>query len=261
MKKTFLARRNALLSPASFVAGVASIGIVMFIVGFRLIAPDMFMRLAVPVFVTSEKASAGVGNVLNGFRDAIDLASENETLKRQNATLDAKNRLLEEKYTDINKLNTNGIKAGVVARPPQSGYDTLVVASGTEAGVTLGMEAFAESGVPVGVVSNVSKTFAHITLFSSPGFSTSGWVGADRIAVTLVGKGGGAFEAEVPSSESVLPGAGVFVPGPGALFMGTVINRETTPESPSARLLIAPAINPFSITWVVLANTEVVLLP
>ena len=38
--------------------------------------------------------------------------------------------------------DASGILAGVVARPPESPYDTLVLAAGKNAGVTLGMEVF-----------------------------------------------------------------------------------------------------------------------
>ena len=59
----------------------------------------------------------------------------------------------------------SGILAGVVARPPVSPYDTLVLAAGRVDGVEVGMEAFGAVGVPVGVVSSVLEDFSRVTLF------------------------------------------------------------------------------------------------
>ena len=59
----------------------------------------------------------------------------------------------------------SGIIAGIVARPPASPYDTLVLSAGSEEGVTLGMEAFGAGGVPLGVVSSVLANFSRVTLF------------------------------------------------------------------------------------------------
>lgn len=256
MKKTFLARRNAILSPKGVPLAALLLGVVLLICLVRFLLPNLFMAIFAPVLSVGNSIDARVTTFIDGFKNAQTLAAQNQTLLDENEALTIQNRTLGDKNSDLSKLFANGsqtpqgILGGVVARPPESPYDTLIVETGTDQGVTIGMEAFGAGGAPVGVVTQTSGSYSRITLFSSAGESISGWVGKDRLALTLLGAGGGAFTSQLPSGSGILAGDTVYVPGPGALPIGTVNVVSSDPSSLIATIQITPLVNPFSITWV-----------
>lgn len=265
MKTRYSLRRNALLSPSGVTAGAVVFVFVLALFAIRLLLPDFFLKIATPLFRAGDSITEKADSLMSGFVDAKKLRAENEHLMLQNAERSTENRTLSERVSDLEALigkgaeSPSGIAAGVLARPPQAPYDTLVVNAGEDAGVTLGMEAFGRGGTPLGLVTSLTSSFARITLFSSSGTRTPGWVGKNRTALSILGAGGGTFTAQVSKSAAIGVGDGVYAPGPGALFFGTVTHVETDPASPSATLLITPVQNPFSITWVVLKDTGLTL--
>ncbi len=145
----------------------------------------------------------------------------------------------------------------MVARPPESPYDTLVLATGSSGGVTRGMEVFGSGGVPIGIVSEVLTDFSRVTLFTAPGVVMNGWVGKANIALILIGTGGGTWQATVAKAAAVASGDAVFLPGPGARVAGSVVRIDSDPLSPADTLRIRPASNLFSLTQVLLRATGV----
>ncbi|MEK7077197.1 MAG: hypothetical protein AAB967_03125, partial [Patescibacteria group bacterium] len=77
--------------------------------------------------------------------------------------------------------------------------------------------------------------------------------------LAINGAGGGAINASVPRSAGISVGDPVFAPGSGMLPIGTVVRVESDPSSPSVTLRIMPALNLFSIAWVVIRDTGVSL--
>ncbi len=261
MRKTYLAKRNALLSSQNVSWGVFALVFALFALFIRLVAPNFFWQMFAPVYRVSDALSGETHAFLNSFGDTAKLAASNETLLSENAALASENRILHGEITSLSALSGGkilpGIPAGVVSRPPESPYDTLVVAAGEKEGVTLGMEAFAAGGVPIGAVSSVLADFSRVTLFSSSGTLTSGWVGHASTPLTITGEGGGAMRASVARAANIAVGDVVSVPGPGELPIGSVVRIDSDPLSPAVTLRIMPASNPFSIAWVELQATGV----
>lgn len=247
---------------------------------FRLLAPNLFLRAVAPLFSASDALAAWSHAMFSGFKNASSLAVENEQLAQQNTALTNENQALSQKVTDLRILMCGqgvsastvdakcphaapqGILAGVVARPPESPYDTLVLAAGTDAGIALGMGVFGAGNVPLGIVSSVSTDFSRVTLFSAPGVTTDGWIvhAHTTLPVTIAGTGAGALTATLARSADVAAGDAVFVPGPGMLPIGNVARVDRDPSSPSVTLSIAPATNLFSIAWVTIRDTGAALL-
>ena len=215
---------------------------------------------ATPIFRASDAIAAGSHQFFSVFSDAATLVTRNEQLVNENATLANENQALIQKMSSISALlgssdTSHGVIAAVVARPPESPYDVIVLEKGSNAGVTKGMEAFGPGSVPLGIVQEVSADFSRVVLFSSPGVSTAGWVGQANVPVTLQGAGGGAMNASLSRSAGINEGDGVFVLGPGMLPIGVVTRVDSDTSSPSITLRIQPAINLFSIGWVQLRTT------
>ena len=122
------------------------------------------------------------------------------------------------------------------------------------------MEAFATGGVPIGVVSSVFADFSQVTLFSAPSMVTHGWVGPSNVPLTIEGAGGGVMNASLARSAGISVGDIVFGPGPGALPIGSVTRIDIDPLAPGVTLHIIPALNLFSVTWVILRDTGKTLL-
>jgi len=261
MKRTYLAKRNALLSSTNFSWGAFALIFVVFFLLLRLFAPNFFWNIFTPVFQTSDALANQSHTFFSSFGDTAELVLQNEKLMNENSALANENQALLQKMNSLSglSLDDRGITAGVVARPPTSPYDTLVLASGSDAGVTVGMEAFGEGGVPLGIISSVSADFSRVTLFSAPGIVTSGWVGKANLPVTIKGAGAGAMQASVSRSAGITVGDVVFAPGPGMLPIGGVVRVDSDPTSPSVVLRIMPALNLFSTTWVTVRDTGTTL--
>jgi len=257
MKKTFLSRRNALLAPENLSWGAFALTFAVFALFVRLVVPNLFWSAVAPAFRGADALAAGSSAFFSSFGNAADLSAKNEELLNQNAALANENQALVQKTASLfvllgssPKTDTPGIIAGVVARPPASPYDTFVLASGSDADIVVGMEVFGAGGVPLGIVSAVLTGFSRVTLFSSPSMRVDGWVGSTRVPLTIRGSGGGTMSASVARSAGVKAGDAVFVPGPGALPVGSVVRVDSDPSSPSVTLQIQPAVNLFSVAWV-----------
>lgn len=260
MKKTFLAKRNKLLSSADVSWGVLALACVIILLFVRIIAPNFFWHAFAPVFRSADNLSAKSHSFFQNFGDTAALAVRNEKLQNENIALENENQTLSQKLANISALFNSekvstGILAGIVARPPESPYDTLLLAVGKNEGVVIGQEAFGDGGVPVGVVSSVLADFSRVTLFSAPNTSTAGWVGHANIPITIFGVGGGAMNASTARSAGIAVGDIVYVPGPGMLPIGNVARIDSDSSSPSITLRIQPTLNIFSISWVLLRGT------
>ena len=262
MKRTFLAKRNALLSSTNISWGALALAGAIFLLLLRLLAPNFFWQVFTPLFRVSDTLALESHVFFNSFGDTAALALQNERLMNENAALVSENQALLQKTESIRGLipDARGIIAGVVARPPSSPYDTLVLSAGREAGITLGMGAFGEGDVPLGVVSSVLADFSRVTLFSASGMIVSGWVGPTNVPIIIRGEGAGVFSASVARSAGIASGDTVFAPGPGMLPIGVVARVDSDPASPSVTLHIMPALNIFSIAWVTIRDTGTTLL-
>ena len=245
--------------------GALALAVVALLLFFRITMPNLFWQAFAPAFRVSNAIATETHTFLIHFSDAARLAEQNERLMSENAALANENQMLLKKVENLSALfgagarkEDSGILAGVVARPPVSPYDTLLLESGKEDGVLLGMEAFGAGGVPVGVVSSVLDDFSRVTLFSASGMTMGGWVGPQNVPLSVSGAGGGTMKASIARSSNIAEGDVVFVPGPGMLPIGSVVRVESDALSSAATLRIQPALNPFSISWVELRMTGVV---
>ncbi|MEK7144704.1 MAG: rod shape-determining protein MreC, partial [Patescibacteria group bacterium] len=261
MKKTFLVRRNALLSSTGISWGGIALACAVCALVVRLIAPNFFWQTMAPAFRLADTLAATSRTFFAGFGDTAALVARNEQLVRENAALTSENQSLHKKEILTNGFDSaKGILAAVVARPPESPYDTLVLAAGERAGVVLGQEAFGEGEIPLGIVTAVTADFARVTLFSSPGTRTYGWVGlsvqagSENIPLIISGSGAGTMQASLSRSANITVGDTVFAPGPGMLPIGSVVRIDSDPSSPGMTLRIMPNLNPFSLVWVQLRD-------
>lgn len=260
MKKPFSRRRNALLQNRAWLGptSLALVGVLLLIVGIRVFFPGVIASVTTPLWQSGTMLSAGAGNSLSFFNDRATLVEERARLEAENAALATRIAVLEARTQDLATLlgtrteAQGGVLASVLARPPVSPYDVLVVDQGIDAGVVVGAQAHGPGGVPLGTVESVTNTSARILLYSAPNKETEAWVGEARIPITLVGHGSGTFDAIVAREAGIAVGDMVYVAGEGALPIGTIVAVDVDPSSPRTPVRIRPMANPFSVMWVTL---------
>lgn len=265
MRRTYLTRRsNALFTPESFSWGLVALGIVLMLLLVRFLAPNFFWSVFSPLYGGAAAVATASHMVVSSFSDVAELQKKNDELAAQYAALAVENRALGAKLKALSELVaapsaakslSASVLAGVVARPPESPYDTLVLSGGSDAGIAAGMEVFGAGGVPLGVITSVLPQHAHAMLFSAPQAITHGWVGEAHTPLTIMGLGGGVMHATAARAAQVAVGDVVYAPGPGALPVGSVIRIDGDPAAPEVVLRITPAINIFSVTWVLVRDT------
>lgn len=243
MKPSYYRRRNAFLSSPSRIVAVIGVFVVGALLLTRVVFPGFFFSITAPLFAFGN-AIAHSGKTEEDARLHADAALMNENIQLRERINDL-TRLL-----GTSALERRGVVAGVIARPPLAPYDTLLIGAGTQHAVSPGMLVSGEGGVPLGTVETTTHAHAQVSLFSTAGRSTEGWVGDERFPVTLIGEGGGAFIAEVPRDAPILVGDLVYVPGPGPRSAGRVERVDADPSSSSATLRIAPLVNIFSVSLV-----------
>ncbi len=232
--------------------------------------PGVVLTIASPFWKVGNSFDTSIANMVSGFENKEVLAKNNSMLIAQNTLLTQENAVLTTRSQDLIALlggqvatgtaasnsqsSQNGIPAGVLARPPESPYDTLVVAAGTDNGVAVGAQVFSQGGIPIGTIKHETQGIAQVSLYSSPGRATDGWVGENRTPLTLTGTGGGTFSSILPKTTPVSVGDTVYFPGPGAIPIGTVTGIDSPDSSTNVVLHIEPLVNLFSVTWVLIAR-------
>lgn len=133
----------------------------------------------------------------------------------------------------------HGVTARVIARPPRTNYDTLLIDVGKSGGINENDVAIYQ-GVVLGRISAVDSNSATVTLFSSSGVSHDVILGDPRAVAVAKGLGGGAFEVSVPQGVKVALGDSVRFPATESLVAGVVqsISAEVRDVSQTIRFTI-----------------------
>lgn len=238
-----------------FAAG--AVGLALLFILMRLFAPDFLVSILSPVSHVSNLAAAAASDATATFRNPATLQRALDAANANNAILIEQNAALAARAADLQRLlgeraePARGIVAAVVSRPPMSPYDTLLLDQGSDAGVKVGAVVSGPGGTPIGSITSVERSSSRALLYSAPGFSSVAWVGEERLAITLTGSGGGAFDAVAPKEALINVGDAVYLSN--SLRIGTVLRLDSDAATPSVILRVQPAANLFSLTWVSVA--------
>lgn len=260
MKRTYYARRNALIRGPSQVVGIVAVLLAILILAVRLIAPGVIVVVFTPLVTVSSYAANLLHVSTAVFTTPAERAQELDLSRAQIDALTAENATLRARVADLTALLGSrtaiapGILASVVARPPESPYDVLVLDEGTSGGVAENAVVTGPGGVPLGRVAAVTGGSSRVLLFSAPHTNTPAWAGNARTPIVLTGAGGGAFESSAPKDAGLVAGDLVYAAHEGAAALGTIVRLDSDPSSAAVTLRIQPLINPFSLTWVLISR-------
>lgn len=246
--KTQFSRRASTFLTGHRLALTVLAGVVVLLILLRIIFPSFFYGIFTPLWQVGDTLThtLGIGESVEEVRAERDhLRDENETLTAQIRNLTSEQALDEILPTG------KGVTVNVLSRPPVSPYDVLIISGGTKDGIESGAMVYAMGGVPVGLVQDAGLRESRVVLYSSPLYATEGWVGEERNPITVVGAGAGAVEANLAHDVPVVAGDIVYLPGPGGIPYGAVVQVVEQASSPQKAVHIRPYINPFTLTRVV----------
>ena len=190
------------------------------------------------------------------------LGRENEQLRAQLASTSAaladRNALYQEnlvlKAQLGRTLTERSVLAGVLMRPPEVPYDSLMLDAGASQGIAPGDLVSAGGTTVIGTIDQVYRTTSRVKLFSSPGESYQGLLAASTTRpstpVTVVGQGGGSLSAQVPTQTAVVPGDSIVLPGVGGGFIGSVSHVDEPSGSSFETLYLQLPVNMQELSFV-----------
>ena len=138
----------------------------------------------------------------------------------------------------------------VLARPPRTPYDTLVIEGRVPIGAIVGMV----GGPLLGTVTDAFARESKVKLFSSSGEKTEAVLERADTPVELLGLGGGNFKIEVPREIAVEIGDRVISSGRSQNLLAVVGGVEVSPTDTFKKILAKSPINIFSIRKVIIAE-------
>ena len=220
--------RNALL-------GLLVLGLVVFAID--RIAPHMLSKsvntIARPILESQALTDSYVAQVTTVLKEKQSLKQRNNELQKELQqvrkrllrmhALEAENARLRKQVGRHVKSDTRKVYARVLARPPASVYDTLLIDVGTKVGVSAGDRVLAGDAVILGRVVSASEDTARIRLLSHPEMTIEAVIyGNAKTTTTVTGAGGGNYRTRLPAGVDVSVGNTVIDARTGDYVLGSV---------------------------------------
>lgn len=226
--------------------------------GFSYISNIIFR----PVLIIGNNIGDKLSSISNYFYSKNSLALENEDLRlkldEQEARMSNYNSILDEnlKIKEIlgrKEKKVDMILAGILSKPNQSPYDTLIIDVGMKSGILLGQRIFAFGNIPIGHIIEVYPDTSKVILYSSPGEKTEVVIGSKPVLTSsslggdtfmqIVGRGGGNFEMILPRDFILEKGTEVVLPGITPYVVGIVETIISDPRDSFQKALLTSPVN------------------
>lgn len=200
---------------------------------------DALQRAAVPFWRAESGVRTGAARLFAHLSSKETLIRENEMLRDRTAKDESQLlslALLEEENASLRGLLDGRPRVGralaaVLAAPPRSPYDTLLLDVGVRDGVGVG-DAVLLGGAVLGRVAEVFSHTSLAELHSTAGVETPVFLMHDGkpIAASLAGAGGGAFSARLPRDVVLAEGDRAILPGSSPTLVARVaaIERDSS---------------------------------
>ncbi len=216
------------------------------------IFPTLFSSIATPFWRIEFAVESGA--LLSNNR----LLDQNESLRRQ--LTEAEVRLLSIKSVEDENIELKSLMnrssttpqtlAAVLARPPLSTYDVIIIDLGINDDISTSSRVYGLGNIPIGQIFEINKNTSKVLLFSSPGQKYEVFVGPNNTPATAIGRGGGQYEAEVSRGANIIEGDSITIPSINSRPIGKITTVESNPSEMFETILFAPPINIFNLKWV-----------
>ncbi|MEW5907638.1 MAG: rod shape-determining protein MreC [Patescibacteria group bacterium] len=217
---------------------------------------NFFLTAAKPFWKISLVSKDWLNKNLSGFKEKALLAEQNERLKSKIQELEAKfinysilekeNQDLKEALSRFQEKNQKYILANILARPPQTGFDVLIIDVGSLNGIQQGMRVIAYDDILFGYINEVFSKTSKVTLISSPSKENDVFIQTDRqdqIFTIAKGRGGGNLEIKLPVSIDIKEGNPILSVGTFPLVIGVVSKIEKNQADPFQKIFFRLPIN------------------
>lgn len=193
-----------------------------------------------------------IGAAVDSLTPKKDILVQNTELKNQIETYKAQLLELQTLRDENTKLRTElsyisnpneVVVAGILAKPSQSLYNSLIIDQGSNNGITLGQLVVTQGTIGIGKISSVSKNTATVELFSGPQFDSNLVMKNQNITVPAKGKGGGNFEIHIPREIVVTDGDILALPEHPSMAIGVVKSITFDPRDPFQTVLARTPVN------------------
>lgn len=242
----------------------ASLALIAALVLLRVLAPGFSTRVmhavSVPLWRSGNAVAdtAELADVLTKSKTA--LARENANLRRElessRRELSALQSLASENDELRRLLDLSGeegfVTAVVLAKPPLSPYDSLVIEFGPNSPVAVGARVYAEGDAALGEIAEVNGTTAIARLYSTAGTEVDGTMDRTNVEHKAQGTGGGSFELKVPKEVDIQVGDKLVMPGLRPKVLGIVRQIDSRPSDSFQHALIKSPVNIFQLEWVMI---------
>ena len=204
------------------------------------------------VLISGNNIGEKLSNIGIYFYSKKSLFLQNESLKsklyKETAKIANYNSILAEnlKIKEIlgrKNENRHIILAGILSKPNQSPYDTLIIDIGARQGLQKGNVVFALGNVPIGTIAEAYSNSSKVVLFSNAGEKTQAVVSGKDVFVEIVGRGGGNFEMVMPLDFTLTKGDQIVLPGVTPYVLGIVEIIISDPRDPFIKALLVSPVN------------------
>jgi cell shape-determining protein MreC len=175
------------------------------------------------------------------IEELITRLTEHDQLARENADLKAAMGRNETHHFTL---------ASVLAKPPHSIYDTLIIDGGSKVGFTVGQIVYANGETPIGRIEQVLAWSAIVRLYSAPGEKTEARLSPSNVDVTLIGRGGGNFSTTVAHDLDIGEGAAVVTKELNASVLAVFKKIISDERDPFQTMLLATPVNIHELSFV-----------
>ncbi len=207
--------------------------------GGKEIVATFSSLVTIPIFAVRHYMEESTGTVPVFFRNRLALDQEIKKLQQEVAEregLDTTLSYLTAENVELRKMlqasSTPRIIAGVISRPPQTPYDTMLIDRGSDDGILLNAPVYYGEGQAIGYVQTVFRGSAQVTLFSSPGVESTVYVFGPNIFTTAYGEGGGIIRLSVPQGIVIQKGNIVLLPSLERGVLGTIDDIQSVATEP-----------------------------
>ena len=223
---------------------------------------EVLLFVGRPLWSVEDAFMSRFSNFFALLHSKTQLAEENQRL---HATLDmislealTRDQLRDENESLKSQLGRNPeyalILGRVLAAPPVSPYDTLIVDAGEEHGVQLDMDVLTDGDFKIGKVTRVWKRSSLVTLYSAPDVELSVAVGSSSIPAIARGTGGGNFRITLPRGVAVSVGNLVNIPALAPEYAGLVSAIDQPAGSSLENIFVTLPVNITQLKWVYFAK-------
>jgi cell shape-determining protein MreC len=212
-----------------------------------------------PAVVVGGGIGARFKNIGVYFSSKSSLSKENEDLHRTISEEDARMANYDSVVAEnVSLKETLGRKsptlsvtlAGILEKPNQSPYDTLVIDAGAAQGVKVGSVVFATGNIPIGRIGEVYTGSSKVILYSNSGEKTEVLVSGKNASLELLGRGGGNFEMIMSKDFTMSKGDQVVLPGTNNYLVAIAESILSDPRDPFTKALLSSPVNIQSLKFV-----------